>query len=450
MNTTKNCIKVCLLVIMLITIKDAFCQGLKVGDTCPDMLIKHVMNYSTSAVKLSDFKGKAIVFDFWNPGCATCIHGLATADSMQKIFANSVQLFMVNKETEDSIRHFFAVHKRLKKPGVAFITHDRQLHKTFPRGGYPYQVWLDKNGVVRAITDADNFTSENIAALVSGKDVNVSAKQTVYDYDNTKPYIAEGNGRWLGSVRFCSYIMNPSIDELGVMNPSGPFGAADDTNELRNRITLRGYSIPYLYVYAFGENKYDFYPRNCIILQVKDSSKYLRPADKNLRSAWDMKNVYTYDLMVPPDKINERFKFMQQDLERYFDAKGIIEKRKIKCMVLVRTSDDDKIKSKGGKFNISHTKTTDGDSVVYQNAPFEYFTWNLKNWFSGNGFPEPFIDGTGYKGNIDMRYINTDFNGDEGHSINVEGFRKILNRFGLDLKEEDYVTDVLVIKENDQ
>ena len=446
----KNYIKVCLLISIISITTNSFCQGLKAGDKCPDMIIKHVVNYTTSTIKLSSFKGKAVVFDFWSPGCASCIQGFAVLDSLQKRFGDSVQFFLVNKETEDSIQHFFAVHKRLKRPGVAFITGDKLLHKTFPREAYPYQVWLDKNRIIKAITYAENGTIENIEALAQGKDVSVMSVETVYDYDNTKPYIAEGNGRWLNNVKYCSYIMNPSIHELGVREYSGPFGEADDTNQLRNRIIIQGYSIPYLYAYAFGENKYDFYPANRIILQVKDSSNYIRPENKNLWDTWDMKNVYTYDLMVPPDKINQRFKYMQQDLERYFNAKGAIEKRNIKCMVLIRTSDEDKLKSKGGKFHISHTKNADGDSVVYQNAPFEYFTWNLKNWFSGNRFPEPFIDGTGYTGNIDMRYINIDFNGDEGHSINVDGFRKILSRFGLDLKEEDYLTDVLVIKENDE
>lgn len=425
----------------------SFAQGLKAGDTCPDMALKHIMNYSTAALKLSSLKGKIVILDFWSPGCAGCLKGFPVLDSLQNRFGDSIQIFLVNKETEDSIKHFFAVHKTLKKPALPFITSDRLLHKTFPREAYPYQVWLDKNSIVRAITYAENGTPENVEALLHGKDVFVETAETIYDYDASKPYIAEGNGRWLSEVKYCSYIMNPSIHELGVREYSGPFGEADDTNELRNRIIIQGYSIPYLYAYAFGEKKYDFYPANCIILQVKDSSKYIRPADKNLWDAWDMKNLYTYDLMVPPDKINQRFRFMQQDLERYFNATGTIEKRKIKCVVLVKTSDTDKLKSKGGKFNISHNRTPDGDSVVYQNAPFEYFTWNLKNWFSGNRFPEPFVDGTGYTGNIDMHFINIDFNGDEGHSINLQGFRNILNVFVLDLKEEEYLTDVLVIKE---
>lgn len=427
----------------------AVAQEIEIGQRVPDMTFSHILNYSSTTLKLSSFKNKLVILDFWNTGCAACLHGFRDIDSLQNVFKDSLQFFMVNRETEDSTRRFFKMHSRLKLPGVPFITQDKVLHRSFPQQGYPYQVWINGQGTVTAITAATNATPENIRAALAGKELSVSEMITVFDYDNSKPYIAEGNGRWLDRVKYCSYIMNPSMLNAGVDKWSGSYGPADEQNEFRNRIIFQGMDLTHLYAYAYAENKYDFNHANCIVYEVKDLNKYTRPADKNLWDSWQKDNIYTYDLMVPEDKIDKRYKYMQQDMERFFDAKGIIEKRMVKCWVLKSTGNLDKIKTKGGVFNIDHIKTPEGDSVIYQNAPFKNFTWMLKSWFSANYTPLPFVDATGYDGNIDISYLNIDYYGDNSSSIYIDRLKKVLNRFNLDLVAEDCLTEVLIIKEDD-
>ncbi|MEI9912234.1 MAG: hypothetical protein WDO71_22830 [Bacteroidota bacterium] len=71
--------------------------------------------------------------------------------------------------------------------------------------------------------------------------------------------------------------------------------------------------------------------------------------DQDLLDEWQQRYSYTYDLLIPAAAKDQRYKFMQQDIKRYFGLSASVEKRKLKCMALIATGDISKLITKGGE-----------------------------------------------------------------------------------------------------
>ena len=48
-------------------------KPLKIGDKVPDIEFKNIINYKSKTARLSDFKGKLVILDFWGTWCTSCI-----------------------------------------------------------------------------------------------------------------------------------------------------------------------------------------------------------------------------------------------------------------------------------------------------------------------------------------------------------------------------------------
>ncbi|MGB8190551.1 MAG: redoxin domain-containing protein, partial [Chitinophagaceae bacterium] len=56
-------------------------RELNVGDTLPDLEVKDVINYSKSSIKISEFKDKYLILNFWATWCSPCIVSFPKLDS---------------------------------------------------------------------------------------------------------------------------------------------------------------------------------------------------------------------------------------------------------------------------------------------------------------------------------------------------------------------------------
>ena len=138
---------------------------------------------------------------------------------------------------------------------------------------------------------------------------------------------------------------------------------------------------------------------------------------------------------------------MQQDLERYFDLDVKIEKRKVKSLVLVRTSNIDKMGSKHPNGvdspEIPVDFTFNGQACQhFQNLLFGNFTSKLKSWIQSRRTSIPFFDATRYSGRIDM--VIRDFSVE---NLSIEEIRIDLAKYDLGLEEQERELDVLIIRE---
>jgi thiol-disulfide isomerase/thioredoxin len=152
-----------------------------IGDKVPDIEYRHVLNYEKPSFRLSDFKGKMIIIDFWATWCSSCLAGFAKAQALQKAFSDSLQFIMVNSitGTGDSCRKiskFFQQWNQTHDNPFSFPTpiEDSITRQLFPHTYIPHCVWIGSDGRLAAITSSKELTTENIRKVLSGQRLTIS------------------------------------------------------------------------------------------------------------------------------------------------------------------------------------------------------------------------------------------------------------------------------------
>lgn len=159
------------------TLKDSI-KPLKIGDQIPEALWNmplKVVNHpeGKETVRLSDYRGKLIILDFWATWCGSCINEFPKIDLLQKRNKN-LQIILVNSikgtgDDETKIKAFFTKwslnhQKSLVVPSV--IT-DIILKSVFPHSLIPHYVWISADGEVKAITSSAYLTNKNIKQFIN-------------------------------------------------------------------------------------------------------------------------------------------------------------------------------------------------------------------------------------------------------------------------------------------
>ncbi len=80
--------------------------GLNIGDTVPDILLSGLVNYPVKTARLSDFRGKHIIIDFWSTWCGACIHLFPELDSLQKKYKSDLVILAVTSQKEEIVQPF--------------------------------------------------------------------------------------------------------------------------------------------------------------------------------------------------------------------------------------------------------------------------------------------------------------------------------------------------------
>jgi len=198
----------------------------------------------------------------------------------------------------------------------------------------------------------------------------------------------------------------------------------------------------------YGGHPATFFAAGRTFLQIKDTfliyrlnGGYLNDPNNYDEQAWiDWADKYgiCYEMVVP-DSLKEEMKneLIEKNLRMYFrevyNADFAIEKKSVKCLVLKKITQDDKLISKGG----TSQENYEFYSIVVNNTYFKRFFTSLYSFYRDN---LPMIDETQYEGKIDIN-INCKI-------TDYKVLNKELEKYGLYLFPEERVIDVLVIKDN--
>src|SRR5437868_7103902 len=86
---------------------------LEVNDKVPDVPMNSIMNYSMTQGHLSDFKGKAILLDFFATWCGSCIASLHRLDSLQDKYKDELQVLVITEESKKFVEALFKKNKKV-------------------------------------------------------------------------------------------------------------------------------------------------------------------------------------------------------------------------------------------------------------------------------------------------------------------------------------------------
>ncbi|MCC8407734.1 TlpA family protein disulfide reductase [Mucilaginibacter sp. UR6-1] len=152
---------------------------LKPGDKMPDLEITNIINWKHKSARISDFKGKVIILDFWNTFCSGCIAGFPHLDSLQRQFGNKLQVILVNPASnQETMRRMNILLDRMnswsdQKFILPIAFRDSTIYPNFEFYGVPFGVWIDPDGSIVGFPQKSEITAANIAALLAGKKIDI-------------------------------------------------------------------------------------------------------------------------------------------------------------------------------------------------------------------------------------------------------------------------------------
>lgn len=404
---------------------------LKIGDKFPEAIwdiSMPVLNHpeKNTSITLREYKGQLIILDFWATWCAACIINFPKANQLQKDLPGKLSFIAVSAEEALKQKPFFE-SKRTK--GITYdfpsVVGDKMLKALFPHTGIPHYVWIDPDGTVSAFSTAERITKENLQLVLHKKSSAIPVKK---DIDANKPL-------------FLSDVINQEqLSAYSLLTKGNYDGLPSGTRLRKEGDILRGRALtnlPMLSIYLAAirplfEKIGESYNAKRLILEVADPAKLdLQKSDSN-DGTYRSDNLFNYELLVPLTEVARLDEYMLEDLNRYTSYKGSIESRKVKCLVLKRSSPIDRIKSKGGK---SENSLFYKSPAKLTNGPLSYLVKRLN---SLDDLALPVVDETGYSGNVDLEFTV---------KPELSSLREELAFYGLELKEEYRTLNMFVLSD---
>lgn len=402
-------------------------KNLKVGDKVPDILIAKIINNSARTAKISDFRDRLLILDFWDTYCGSCIEALPKLNAIQNKFGNRIKILPVTWQKEAEVIRFFKTNRHLKNQATPVllpcVVEDRLLASYFRHQIISHEVWIYK-GLVKAITSPEYVNEENIRMVLDGKLVDWPVKNDAVDFDISKPLMSlicpdEYNQK----NKVFSYSV--LAGHRNGLNKTGGLNFSYDSLNHTYRTALFNKSIASAYkLLLFNtdsvEKDFIMTPGRWV-LEAKDPSKYDYDAKMGLYDAWSREHEVCYEMVTSRTvKKHEMARMVLKDLDNKLGLYGRWEKRKVKCLVFTR-----------GNGPVTDTLSMDKGGIPVPIIAF----FKLDN----TGKYPPAVDETNFTGGLKM----------EPYDGTLEGLRKEMQRHGLNLIEAEREIDVMVITEND-
>jgi thiol-disulfide isomerase/thioredoxin len=430
-------------------------RPVSVDSIVPDFRLYSVLNYKKAEVNLSEFKGKAILIDFWAAFCQPCLAQFPKLQSIQEKYRQHLQIITI---TYDSTQKITALFEKIRYQGFNLLTATRgansnandSLFFAFPHKYIPHYIWIDKDRILKAVTGYEAVNEDNIALLVSGGPL---------------PFMGQPDSNALELHRAALYsyqesditerlMLNDSIkgligySMLSAYNKKYPPSSAIDNNGIYDERRIRTWNLPLstMMRMAFGSLSKD--PREQVLVPVprvffniRDSGT-LRKLTVNFTAPPDTtSDMYCYDLITTGKGMRLLQERMKEDLYRYFGVRGVKAKKRVWCYVL-SLKDSSLLKTKGGE--------TQCEGNMYylklNNASFSSLVEHIRSYNEGGkttpyrGLESAIIeDDTRLSAKIDIHL--------KARMNDIPALKLALGTYGIELREEERLVDVLFLED---
>ena len=403
-------------------------KALQIGDPIPEKVWTtpfEVVNSPQKTIDLSADKDKLILLDFWATWCSGCLLNFPKMEALQKQFGDQLKIIPVTKENRATLEKFFASKNGQRYNKNFSVAGDKLFHEYFPHNGVPYIIWI-KDGKVLNTTDAEQVTEQTITAILGNDQTPL---QTVVQMDRERPLMLSENFDLEKSTSLLSYSFLSKGRIRGMAFGSGFHRQGDIVygRQFTNR--------PLVSIYR-GITQELFQQRGEIFSKKRIKNLVKVPADIDFNSYLEGEKsnakLFNYEYITPLSQADSLYHNMLTYLNKYSGYVAELQTHPMKCLVLVRTSPENKIATKGGTQITNFLKIPS----VTQNASLDYMVSNLNATDDITNLPV--IDETGYGGKVDLKFSKIK---------DLRSFQKELSRYDLALEEANRTILMLVIKE---
>lgn len=324
------------------------------GDTITDHKFTDLVNFPRPSVKISDFRGKWLILDFWSRYCKSCIASFPKMNIISEDFKDrEVQIIMVGSlrgggETEGIIKKLY---QRLEGMyNLKFtVAYDSTLFEKCDIGSLPHILVVNPEGIIKAKTN--HIDSLQIALLLKGE---IPTFERVFSdtelkggdiYDNKVPLLTN-NGLAANGGRDIDYIYRsllvPHDKSLmpyyNTVNLVRKFRNNDLTKPIKMDIfdmaIYRLYHLAYFGRSDWGELDTTMYG--------KYSNQILDESGNNIKTTLNKRFAYSLTMPATDSIPNKVMYALQEDLRRTFPYHAKVE-LKMMPVYVVKVADQAKL-----------------------------------------------------------------------------------------------------------
>ncbi len=417
------CLRMLALLTMVFQFSTAGAQGLQIGDPIISAEVKRILNYSSDHARLTDFvDGKALLIDFWFTTCTSCIESFPKLDSIQKEFKDDLNILLVTFETEEKTIRTFNTINRIRHVKLPSVVQDTLLHLIFPHTSAPHEIWVDKTGIIKAITDHRPVNRENIRRLIAGEELNLPVKKDNMGYAMAEPLIDHiDRDKLIKHSLIASHDPGLPASTGLYIHPDNGFLVSQATNgHLRS-----------LYILAYNQWAKGFNYNRFIIDET---------VLKRCGNPEGDRNVYCYDAWWKDTSRASACLEMQAEFDRFFNVKSHTEMRKMPCMVLRQKGNGRRFKSiaEAGREETYYHK----DTLFLKNVYLKYPIETIINYGRYSWSPFQFIEETGYEGKVNICL--------PGKYESIDQVNRFLHDVDLEVSLEERWMEVIVIQDKEK
>lgn len=410
-----------------------------IGEKVPDIKFEKMMNYSANNSSVHALNKKPLIIEFWHQYCSVCRSEIPKLNALYEEYKDSIQFLLVTFQSKASIEDFLQKQRTNGQPILLPIAvEDTLLRKTFGHEGDPHVVWINKEGVVQAISSHLALSKEHIAKWLKENKINLALKSNQKNFDADKSLFNDDyNAK---QAILCRSLLTRYIDSISAYSFHVTRSATRTKLLMSNMTADQMFKQCYMR-YDTNTVKYldlDWLNKR-ILYKSKDSSTVANwtiayNSGYDALEYFQRNHMYCYELVVSGEKSDSEMAGLAlKDLVKVFHIQPSINVQNIQGLALIRIDKDERFKSRG--INAS-TEISSQDSIFYIQ---HIGVWSLVNVLNLN-YNFPFVaDETGYAGNID---VVLPF---EKNSLQL--IKRKLQAYGLDLAPKRFNIPMLVLND---
>lgn len=370
-------------------------------------------------------KGKKMILDFFSSYCVVCFRMIPKMDTIQEKYKNDIKVVLIGKDDRKirSIYQRFSERFKLKL-SVAF---DSAIFSKLKIEAVPTYVWIDENGIIKAITSVEEMTDENVRLFINNKDIARTQKERLQEFNPGQLLFVNGNGGDERNIEYRSLLTEWKQDL--------PFYIPPDlkTNSETDKFQAVGLTFGELYRYAyFGIAGWDiqhpYYGKVFPMPLLKTTKNIISiPLGSEKRFCY---SLYKSNSTLSDSSIQ---KHLRKELEFYFGYKASIVSCNVPCWKL--TVIDEKLLTVSSQYKTELKKDPAGFTAL--NQPISKV---LQTIYRYNSLEIPIIDCTGIGYNIDLNIT--------ANMEDMDDIAKSLSIFGLRLEKAELQMQAIILEES--